>query len=79
MGPGLTRPGEAGSAAYRALWTGPAGVFIQRRQHLSPRSILMAHKKVERMKELDRRRHRREQRLKERIHEAQAAAKNAKK
>ena len=38
----------------------------------------MAHKKVERMKELDRRRHRREQRLKERIHEAQAAAKNAK-
>lgn len=39
----------------------------------------MAHKKVERMKELDRRRHRREQRLKERIHEAQAAAKIAKK
>ena len=39
----------------------------------------MAHKKVERMKELDRRRHRREQRLKERIHEAQAAAKHAKK
>ncbi len=39
----------------------------------------MAHKKVERMKELDRRRHRREQRLKERSHEAQAAAKNAKK
>ena len=39
----------------------------------------MAHKKVERMKELDRRRHRREQRLKERIHEAQAATKNAKK
>ena len=39
----------------------------------------MPHQKVERMKELDRRRHRREQRLKERIHEAQAAAKNAKK
>ena len=35
----------------------------------------MAHKKVERKKELDRRRHRREQRLKARIHEAQAAAK----
>lgn len=31
----------------------------------------MAHKKVERKKELDRRRHRREQRLKQRIHEAQ--------
>ena len=31
----------------------------------------MAHKKVERKKELDRRRHRREQRLKPRIHEAQ--------
>ena len=39
----------------------------------------MAHKKVERQKELDRRRHRRAQRVKERIHEAQAAAKNAKK
>lgn len=39
----------------------------------------MAHKKVERRKELDRRRHRREQRLKERIHEAQAAARNGKK
>lgn len=32
----------------------------------------MAHKKVERKKELDRR-HRREQRLKQRIHEAKAA------
>ncbi len=30
----------------------------------------MAHKKVERRKELDRRRHRRAQRLKQRIHEA---------
>ena len=39
----------------------------------------MAHKKVERMKELDRRRHRRELRIKERIHDAMAAAKNAKK
>ena len=35
----------------------------------------MAHKKVERKKELDRRRHHREQRLKQRIHEAKAAAK----
>ena len=34
------------------------------------RSITMAHKKVERRKELDRRRHRRAQRLKQRIHEA---------
>lgn len=33
----------------------------------------MAHKKIERKKELDRRRHRCEQRLKQRIHEAKAA------
>lgn len=33
----------------------------------------MAHKKVERRKELDRRRHRRLQRLKQRIREAKAA------
>jgi len=33
------------------------------------------HKKVERMKEIDRRRKRREERLKERIREAKAAAK----
>ena len=38
------------------------------------RSNLMAHKKIERAKELDRRRHRRAQRIKERIHEAKAAA-----
>lgn len=35
----------------------------------------MAHKKIERKKELDRRRHRWAKRLKARIHEAQAAAK----
>ena len=34
----------------------------------------MAHKKIERAKELDRRRHRRAQRIKERIHEAKAGA-----
>ena len=66
-------------AGRPALWTGAATVFIQHRQHLLPRSITMAHKKVERKKELDRRRHRREQRLKERIHEAQAAARSGKK
>lgn len=33
----------------------------------------MAHKKIERKKEIDRRRHRREQRLKARIKEAKAA------
>lgn len=33
----------------------------------------MAHKKIERSKELDRKRHRREQRLKERVREARAA------
>ena len=36
----------------------------------------MAHKKIERKKELDRRRKRRAERIKARIHEAQAAAKN---
>jgi hypothetical protein len=36
--------------------------------------IVMAHKKVERKKEIDRRRQRREQRLKARIKEAKAAA-----
>lgn len=35
----------------------------------------MAHKKVERKKELDRRRHRRAQRLKERIRAAKSAKK----
>lgn len=37
---------------------------------------IMAHKKIERKKELDRRRHRRAQRLKQRVREAKAAAKN---
>jgi hypothetical protein len=36
----------------------------------------MSHKKRERAKELDRRRHRREVRLKQRIREAKAAAKS---
>ncbi|MFT4300608.1 MAG: hypothetical protein QM579_02530 [Desulfovibrio sp.] len=35
----------------------------------------MAHKKIERKKELDRRRHRRAERLKQRVREAKAAAK----
>ena len=39
---------------------------------------IMAHKKIERKKELDRRRKRRAERIKARIHEAQAAAKNSK-
>ena len=43
--------------------------------HFLLRINLMAHKKIERAKELDRRRHRRAQRIKERIHEAKAAAK----
>ena len=38
----------------------------------------MAHKKVERKKELDRRRHRRAERIKARIHDANAAAKRGK-
>jgi hypothetical protein len=39
----------------------------------------MAQKKIERAKELDRRRKRRAERLKARIHEAQAAARSNKK
>lgn len=42
------------------------------------RSTDMAHKKIERKKELDRRRKRRAERIKARIHEAQAAAKSGK-
>ena len=38
----------------------------------------MAHQKIERKKDLDRRRKRRAERIKARIHEAQAAAKNSK-
>lgn len=38
----------------------------------------MAHKKIERKKELDRRRKRRAERIKAGIHEAQSAAKNSK-
>ena len=41
---------------------------------LTPEDI-MAHKKIERKKELDRRRHRRAERLKQRVREAKAAAK----
>ena len=39
------------------------------------KEFFMGHKKVERRKELDRKRHRREQRLKERIRDAKAAKK----
>ncbi len=41
--------------------------------HFLLRSNVMAHKKIERAKELHRRRHRRAQRLKARIREAKAA------
>lgn len=44
--------------------------------HYDVKECLMAHKKIERKKELDRRRHRRAQRAKERIREAKAAAKS---
>lgn len=56
-------------------WTASETALIQTKQQLIWRRPLMAHKKVERRKELDRRRHRRAKRLKARIHEAQAAAK----
>lgn len=42
---------------------------------LFPGGLMAKHKKVERMKEIDRRRKRREERLKERIREAKGAAK----
>lgn len=40
---------------------------------ISPVEDIMAHKKIERKKELDRRRHRRAERLKQRVREAKAA------
>jgi len=40
------------------------------------REYIMSHKKRERAKELDRRRHRREDRLKQRVREAKAVAKS---
>ncbi|EGY26025.1 hypothetical protein DA2_1693 [Desulfovibrio sp. A2] len=44
--------------------------------HAISRRSPMAHKKIERKKELDRRRQRREKRLKQRVREAKAAAKS---
>ena len=40
---------------------------------ITPVEDIMAHKKIERKKELDRRRHRRAERLKQRVREAKAA------
>lgn len=60
-----------------ALYTG--GIKVYTNQHSTIiQEIVMAQKKKERKKELDRRRHRRAQRIKERIHAAQAAAKEKK-
>jgi len=51
------------------------GIYIERLKNIFFRERIMSHKKRERAKELDRRRHRREDRLKQRIREAKAAAK----
>ena len=60
-------------------WTnGGIGCIYPQITFFTLRSTIMAHKKIERKKELDRRRKRRAERIKARIHEAQAAAKNSK-
>ena len=57
-------------------WTGGAGTIrgfllsVYRQEELP-----MAHKKIERKKELDRRRKRRQERMKDRVREAKAAKK----
>ena len=71
------RGGETASPVRRAK--APAGdkacISAGQRGKLA---VVMAHKKIERKKELDRRRKRRAERIKARIHEAQAAAKSGK-
>lgn len=69
---GKTR--TSGAGAFLSLDSARRRVYIFW-IHFLLRSNLMAHKKIERAKELDRRRHRRAKRIKERIHEAKAAAK----
>lgn len=73
-GAGYGMPSSLASGSGQG-WTASETALIQTEQQLIWRRPLMAHKKVERRKELDRRRHRRAKRLKARIHEAQAAAK----
>ena len=68
------------SAPHFSDWTTTPIVvmqFVSNSSRTTPlwRFHTMAHKKIERKKELDRRRQRREKRLKERIREAKAAAK----
>jgi hypothetical protein len=71
---GLIRTGGhgAGCAAGQTPFFGIRTFFAQTQFQ---RRYPMAHKKIERKKEIDRRRQRREQRLKQRIREAKAAAK----
>lgn len=64
-------------ACISAGQRGKLAVVIHRLR-FTVRSTDMAHKKIERKKELDRRRKRRAERIKARIHEAQAAAKSGK-
>lgn len=60
------------------IWTTATALLIRPLSPCPTKSQLeehiMAHKKIERMKEMDRRRKRRAERLKERIREAKAAA-----
>lgn len=67
--------GDFCAAGAAADWTltlkGPMNTHLYQRGH--PLEGIMAHKKIERKKELDRRRQRREERLKQRVREAKAA------
>jgi hypothetical protein len=54
----------------------PRGIYKKRLKNIFFQEHSMSHKKLERAKELDRRRHRREVRLKQRIREAKAATKS---
>ena len=75
---GIAKP-DKGGKVKTTCWTEKENLSIfplisSMGPHSGPRRRNMAHKKITRAKELDRRRKRREERLKARIHEAQAAA-----
>lgn len=70
MGPRRCNIGT-GQPAGQAIWD-----FFRISRNFTPlEDCIMAHKKIERKKEMDRRRKRRAERIKERIKEAKAAAK----
>lgn len=71
---GMARTG-ARSSSFMLDFAEPLGyAFLPKiNGGITPVEDIMAHKKIERKKELDRRRHRRAERLKQRVREAKAA------